>query len=212
MFMAEFSRVTIAEYLPIIKSIFASFEVQDKGQSDMNKRSTLRVAYLEKDYGTSRLAHAMRLIGIWLQGTDFKSETFYFTKVDPEAKWSDMLRVIEAKILEYSNSLPVIVLILSSSGRITREICGVELTYDFASDKLKLQVLSWLPEDGRYLKVDKLTASIGSKSDASVRKMIGDINKTAKSKLQLPIKHPLIDSKQRSGYRIDPIYNIVRVK
>lgn len=210
--MAEFSRITIAEYLPIIKSIFASFEVQDKHFKGSTDSQRLSVSYLEKEYGLSKIGHAMRLIGVWLEGSDFESKTFHFFKANPEAKWSDMLRIIEAKILEYSNNLPVIVLVLFSSGRITREVNGTVLKHDFANDKLKAKILSWLPDDGSYLETRKLAKMIESKSDGSVRKTTGKISKDVGSRLQLPKQHPLIDSKRGPGYRINPIYNIVRVK
>jgi hypothetical protein len=178
----------------------------------MDKSSVLRVSYLEQDYGSSRMAHTMKLLNVWLQGSDFKADYFHFTKINPEAKWSDMLKIIESKIFEYANDTPVITLVLSSSGRITREINGLVLTHDFTAEKLKSQILAWLPDDGSYLKTERLKSFVGSKSAMSVSKMIGAINTVTTSKLQLPKQHPLIESKRISGYRINPIYNLVRVK
>ena len=209
--MSEFSRVTVEEYLPIIKSIFASFEVQDRYNDDMEKFNALRVNYLEKDFGSSRLLHAMKLIGVWLNGTKFQVNVFQFIKNDPEAKWSEMLNVIHAKFMEYANDLPIIVLTLTSSGRITREVNGIVLTHDFVGEKIKAQILTWLPNDGSYLKTEKLRVLVGSKSVQSLSKMINAINGNTTSKLGLPKNKALIESKRGSGYRINPIYNLVRI-
>lgn len=210
--MTDFSKITIAEYLPIVKSIFASFEVQDKASVGMEKMNSLRVDYLEREFDGSRLLHAMRMLNIWLEGSVFKAEPFHFTRPNNEVPWSEMLKIIESKIIEYSNVAPVIVLTLASSGRITREVNGVSFKCDFAADKLKLQILTWLPEDGEYVKTQRLMGFIGSKSAESLSKMVGKINSDTASKLQLPKNQPLIDSKKNSGYRINPIYNLVRTK
>lgn len=210
--MAEFSRITVIEYLPVIKAIFASFEVQDKHFKGNKDAQRLSVNYLEKEYGMSKLGHAMRLIGIWLEGSNFKVEMFHFIKMNPDAEWSEMLAIIEAKIMEYSNDVPIIVLTLSSSGRITREVNGSVFTLDFGSDKFKARILQWLPDNSAYIKVHQLTGFIESTSDSSVRKLIGQINDSAQSKLQLPKEKSLIEGKHGSGYRINPIYNLVRLK
>ncbi len=210
--MADFSRITITEYLPIVKSIFASFEVQDKANVGMEKMNSLRVDYLEREFDGSKLLHAMRMLNIWLEGSVFKAGPFHFTRSNNEVPWSEMLKIIESRIIEYSNGAPVIVLTLASSGRITREVNGVSLKCDFAADKLKLQILTWLPEDGEYVKTQRLMGFIGSKSAVSLSKMVGKINDDTQSKLQLPKNQLLIDSKRSSGYRINPVYNLVRTK
>lgn len=210
--MSGFSRITIEQYLPIVKSIFASFEVQDKANIGMEKMNSLSVDYLEREFDGSKLLHTMRMLNIWLDGSVFKAGPFYFTRPNNEVPWSEMLKIIESKIIEYSNGVPVIVLTLASSGRIAREVNGVSLKCDFAADKLKLQILTWLPEDGEYVKTQRLMGFIGSKSAESLSKMVAKINSDTASKLQLPKNQPLIDSKKNSGYRINPIYNLVRTK
>lgn len=172
----------------------------------------MRVDFLEKEFGSSRLRYATMLIGIWLQGTKFVERGFAFFREDDTAKWSEMINVIHAKILEYHNDVPLIALTLSSSGRMTREVNGSVLTHDFEGDSLRIGMLKLLPNDGEYIKTELIRSIIESKSAASVSKMVEATNAISSKKLQLPKGRDLIESKRGLGYRINPIYNLVIVK
>lgn len=203
------------EYAPVIKSILASFEVSNAHDSIHGKKidacKNLRVIYLEKEFGSSKIIHVMHLLDVWLQGSPFKAEAFHFEKTDPEAKWSDMLLVIQGKFQEYINDLPIIQLTLHRSGRVTRETNGTVLTHDFKGLGKKIELLVILPQDGNYLQTEKIRSIIESKSTASVSKTIEAINTAVMKKLQLPPGKNLIESKKNSGYRINPIYNLIIV-
>lgn len=113
------------------------------------------------------------------------------------------------KILEYQNDVPVIVLTLSRNGRITRSVDGTTFEHDFESDGFKKEILFMLLENNDHVPTSEIKRRTGSKSIESVSKTIAAINTILKIKLQLPTKGKVIESKRASGYRLNPLYNIV---
>jgi hypothetical protein len=151
----------------------------------------------------------MMLAHEWLNGSDFTTRHFYLQKKDKSAKWADMIAILNAKILEYQNDTPVIVLSVSRSGRITRTIDGTVLEHEFESDGFKKDILFMLHEHDGYMPTREIQKRLGSKSAESVSKTIAAINTVLRIKLQLPKKQDVIESKRASGYRLNPLYNIV---
>lgn len=206
--MSQFSRHTITEYLPEIKGICASLEVE-MAKHDLNGLTQLQPLPAIEQYGRSKIVYAMMLVDGWLKDTPFSTHSVYLKKSDKGARWEDMLKVLNTKILEYQNDVPVIVLNLSRSGRIMRTINDTVLEHDFSSDGFKKKLLFALLENDGYIKTRDLQKKIESKSVESVAKTIASINTILRSKLQLPHKQKVIESKRISGYRLNPLYNIV---
>lgn len=210
LYMGQFSRHTIAEYLPEIKGICASVEVE-MSKHDLDGLSEIQPLPAIEQYGRSKIVYAMMLIHEWLNDSNFTTRHFYLQKKDKSAKWTDMLAILNTKILEYQNDAPVIILSLSRNGRITRTVDGTILEHDFESEGLKKEILYTLYEHDGYMQTREIQKRIRSKSTESVSKTIAAINTVLRSKLQLPKEHDVIESKRGSGYRLNTLYNIVIV-
>lgn len=206
--MSQFSRHTVAEYLSEIKGICASLEVE-MVKHDLDGLLQLQPLPAIEQYGRSKIVYAMMLVGEWLKDTPFSTHSTYLKKNDKGARWTDMLKILNAKILEYQNDVPVIVLTLSRSGRIIRTVDSSTFEHDFESDGFKKEILFMLLENEGYVQTKDLKQRIGSKSIESVAKTIAAINNILRAKLQLPAKEKVIESKRASGYRLNPLYNIV---
>ncbi len=206
--MSQFSRHTITEYLPEIKGICASIEVE-MARHDLDKLTQLQPFPAIEQYGRSKIVYAMMLVGDWLKDTPFGTHFVYLKKSDKNAKWADMLKILNAKILEYQNDVPIIVLSLSRSGRITRAVDSNTCEHNFESDGFKKEILFALIESNGYIPTSEIKQRIGSKSTESVSKTIAAINTILKTKLQLPIREKVLESKRASGYRVNPLYNVV---
>lgn len=207
--MVELSRMAIDTFLPDVKKIYASLEVQLANYEGMNEKPRLRMGYLENEMGLAKMMHATHLMNAWLKGKPFKLNPFIYEKTDEKARWTDMMEIIATKIAEHDNEKPVITISLSKSGRISREVNGSLLVHDFEGDGLRLELLKLLPQDGNYMPTKTIMSILGSKSTGAINKLVEAINSAAQQKLQLPINKNLIESKRRSGYRINPIYNLV---
>ncbi len=205
------SKEAVEHYLTVAKAIYGSFEVSYITHPDQDKINELRVTYLEDEFGLPKLMGVMKLIGIWLHGSKFKANALHFSK-EPDAKWPEMMEIIHENILKYQNETPIIVLTLSPSGRMTREIGSARFEHDFEEDGNKLKIIHTLIEHEGYVATKTIQHMIKSKSTASVEKTVAGINTAIRKSLSLPKERSLIDSKRRSGYRIDPIYNIVLLK
>lgn len=206
--MSQFSRHTIAEYLPEIKGICAAIEVE-MAKHDLDGLMQLQPLPAIEQYGRSKIVYAMMLVNEWLKGTPFKTHAYFLQKNDKNARWADMLKVLKAKILEYQNDVSVIVLSLSRSGRITRTVDGTVFEHNFESDGFKKEILMALLENDGYVPTGDLKRRVGSKSVESVSKTIAAINNVLKAKLQLSPNEKVLESKRGSGYRLNPSYNIV---
>lgn len=202
------SRHTIDEYLPEIKGICAGIEVE-LTRHDLDHLLELQPLPALEQYGRLKINYAMMLLNVWLNDTAFTTKHSFFQKNDVTAKWSDMLQIINGKIHEHQNDVPVIALHLYRNGRIRRTVDDSTLEHNFEDDGFKKGILFALFERDDYLKTADLKRHLGSKSSESVSKMIAAINDTLKEKLQLPKNKKLIESKRGSGYRLNALYNIV---
>lgn len=206
--MGQLSRNAVAEYLPVVKSIRASIEVE-MAHTDLDKISILRLPQTHKQYGDSTTAYALMLIGGWLTDTQFTTNLSMIHKKTKEAKWVDLLAILNKHILEYENEAPIIPLALYRSGRIVRTIDEITLDHNFESDGIKKGIVLVLNEHRGYVGSDVLKQRTGSKSIQSVAKMIATINRVLRAKLQLHKDNDFIESKRGSGYRLNSIYNVV---
>lgn len=209
--MAEIiSRITVTEYIPVIRAIFGFLEVTAVRYPDLDQKDRIRVMFFEND--PAKIMYAMSLINVWLKGSKFRAESIVFTKTDPKAKWSEMMSILRAKIAEHYNDSAVIALALSRSGRVTREIGGLTFTHDFEGDGLKVDIIRTLRDEGGFVRTSGIQHLVGSKSVESISKTIAAINVTLAVALQLPQDKKLIESKRGSGYRINLVYNLVTTK
>lgn len=206
--MSQFSRHTIAEYLPEIKGICASIEVE-MARHDLDKLAQLQPLPAIEQYGRSKIVYALMLMNEWLKDSSFKTQVYFLQKTDKNARWVDMLKILNAKILEYQNDVSIVVLHLHRNGHITRSIDDAILDHDFESDGLKKEILIALLENEGYMKTRDIQKRIGSKSTEAVSKTVASINNTLRTKLQLSKTKDVIESKRGSGYRLNPLYNIV---
>ena len=207
-----YSSRTVREHLPTLNSIYACFELDVQRYPQLEDHEYLRVIQLEKDYSLPKLGYAMGVLENWLQGTDFRVDRHFFVYKKEGSHWEDFLKIFDAKMLEHQNSMPVIVLVLTSAGRITRNLEGVLLQHDFEEGQ-KLTLLQYLAgrEDARYVPTEEIQKIIGAKTTAVVNKAVDSVRTILEAKLKLPPNKVLIDNKRGSGYRIDPLYNIVLV-
>lgn len=211
--MEQLSRRSIKAYLPVIEAIYASLEVSYRAHTErIEQFQSLRLIHLERQFGTGRLLEAGDVISVWLRGSPFKVEALHIHKLNPSAKWADFFTILDKKITEYQNGDAVIELTITDTGHTVRVINGKELVYDFAGDGKKKELLFHLLERGDgFAQNAQIQNIIKSKSKDSVAKTIGKINLALGSALQLPQEKHIIESKRGSGYRINPIYNLIRV-
>lgn len=211
--MLPFSPRTVREYLPAINSIYALLEVDIHRYPELENKEVLDVIGLEKSLGVSKLSYSMAIIDNWFQGTDFEVERHLSIRKHPTARWSDFIRIFDAKILEHQNTIPVIVLTVSKSGHVTRTLDQQVFEHDFEKDSQKVLLLQHLAdqETKDYVSTDDIRHVIGAKTNAVVNKAVEAVRTALESKLKLPPNNPIIDSKRGSGYRIDPLYSIVLV-
>lgn len=207
-----YSARTVREHLDTLNSVYACFELDVQRYPQLEEHEYLRVIQLEKDYSLPKLGYAMGVLENWLQGTDFRVDRHFFVYKKEGAHWEDFLKIFDAKMLEHQNNVPVIVLVLTSSGRITRNLEGVLLQHDFEEGQ-KLTLLKYLAgrEDAKYVPTEEIQEVIGAKTTAVVNKAIDSVRTVLESKLKLPPNKVLIDNKRGSGYRLDPMYNVVLV-
>ncbi len=208
-----YSPRTIREYLPVISAIYALLEVDIQRYPQLEDRETLDAIGIEKSFGLSKMSYAMAIIDNWFQGTDFEVERHLYIRKKPGARWSDFIRIFDAKILEHQNTIPVIVLTVSKSGHVTRTLDQKVFEHDFEEDSQKLLLLQYLAEQetNDYVPTDKIRSAIRAKTNLVVNKAVDSVRTTLEAKLKLPLNKPLIDSKRGSGYRIDTLYNVVLV-
>jgi hypothetical protein len=209
-----FAPRTVREYLPIINAIYALLEVDIQRYPLLEDRDTLDVVNLEKKFSISQLSYAMAIVHKWLQGTGFEVQRHIFVHKQPSARWSDFIRILDAKILEHQNATPVIVITVARSGRVSRNIEGTTFWHNYEEGSQKLLLLQRLAEqeDSSHVPTEELQEVVRAKSTAVVNKAVKSVRATLESKLRLPPTIPLIDSKRGSGYRIDPMYNLVLIQ
>ncbi len=208
----QLARRTVEQYLPVIRAIYASLEVSVTAASQLENKDDLYFSYLEKEFGMSSLLHAGYLLELWFKDSpDFEIKHVTFHKKNKKAKWADLFKLLDAKIIEYQNGTPIFGVGIHRNGRIVREFMGQKLVHDFGTDGLKKEIIFYLVERGDFTRTGEIQKIIGSKSVESVTKIILSINTILRTKFQLPQDHKFIDSKRGSGYRINPIYNVIRL-
>lgn len=196
----------------MVQKILAMLEAEVVWHSELlEDKSEIRVMHREADPAAQRqMTYSLMLIGTWLKGTPFEIRCYeYFARKDAKAKWSQLVQLLYAKLLEFHNGAPLIVLGLSRSGRIARQVADQALFHEFEKDGLKPGILRLLVDQEDYMSPKEIKKRLESKSKESVSKQIGLINSTLRTKLQLPKNQPVVDSKRGEGYRINPFYNLV---
>jgi hypothetical protein len=200
---------TVEHYLPILQAIVASLEVSCATDDKLESRTSLHFLYLEKEFGFSKLLHATHLLEVWLKGSNFEMQPLRILKKDKSVKWADLFTLLNEKMTDYHNGNPVIEISIARNGHTVRQVGTQQLVHDFGSDGNKKEILTRLAKVGDFIKTEDIQKMIGSKSVESVAKTIRAINAVLRMKLQLPQKQKLIDAKRGSGYRINPIYNVI---
>jgi hypothetical protein len=208
--MSNISPITVKHHLEAIQAIYSTLEISINKYPDSDKRETLRVSYLEEEFGISKLFHAMNLISFWLQGTDFVAKEFNFFKTKPDARWRSMLDIIHGKISEFTSEVGTTELLLSRDGTLSRSIGGAVFKHEFEG-KMQLDFINLLCETNDYIQTKTICAEIGSSNEHALNIMKKTINNVLTAKLQLsPMEH-FIDSKRGLGYRINPRYRAIMV-
>jgi hypothetical protein len=201
---------TIEVYLPALRKVYSSLQVFLAAHPEP-ETAWLRFSYLEKEFGTSHLFHVSHLLSVWLKNSPFEVKLFYIWKKDKSAKWADFFSILDRKLAEYENGFPIIALSMDRHGRMTREIGGQTLTHDFESDGQKKEIILLLLGKRDFVKTIEIQEAVRAKNVPTTEKTIKAINSILRRKLQLPDSKKFIESKRGSGYRIDRIYNLVRL-
>lgn len=207
----QISRRTIEQYLPVIKAIYAFFEVQIVTYEDLDKKDELHFFYLEKDFGMQKLLIVGYIFDKWLEGSDFICNKLCIVKTNKKAKWLGFIQLLDKKIDEYRNDINIIEISLTSHGIIYREINGNRYKYDFKDDGLKNKIIAFLAEQNDFVKTVVIQKHIKSTNAKSLSEAVRQINSIVEQKLKLPKAQRMIESKRGAGYRINPLYNIILV-
>lgn len=203
--------MTVSEYLPALRRIFAALEVGFAHDPNPTKLNDMRLLFLENELPGSTYVHAMDILEFWLRDTKFKADFARIWRRDPSTDWRELMVILREKLTDFENEAPLIVLGLSErTGLLTREIHGEILKCPFESDSMKLQILIAL-RSGEHIPPAELLRLTGSTSSDSVSATIKNICDAARVKLQLPKNKRLIEH-ERAGYRLNPIYNLVVTK
>lgn len=206
------SRSTVAKYLPVIEAAIAGIEAEQGTIPQADKSTSLFMRFLEEEFGSVEVDHAMDVITVWLRGSKFSANVAWINKPNKETSWDELLQILHGKMLEFKNNAPVIVLCFSDSGRMTRIENGYTMQSDFAPDSQGAVMIELLVKHGGYISTREICDRIGCAGADALNIVKNRLNKNLGEDLQLPKTHKIIDSKRLSGYRINPIYNIVFVK
>jgi len=166
---------------------------------------------MEREFTFSNLLHAGNILHIWLEGSDFDCDNVNFIKLNKDAKWIDFIKLFDKKLNEYKDSPSIIEISLSPEGIISREINGKQYKHDFKNDGLKTKIINFLANKFGYMQtseIQKFTKSINTKS---LSEAVRQINAVMEQGLKLPKSQNLILSKRGSGYKINPLYNIITI-
>lgn len=209
----QFSPTTVAEYMPALRRIFAALEVgfADDQNPELND---MRLHFLENELPGSTYVHAMDIITIWLEGTNFKADFSRIWRRDPESKvdWRELMDILRQKMAEYGYNVTIIEMVLYTTGRITRMIGGTEVPCDFKGDGLKVELLRLLMRSGDYVPTEEICGEIGCDGIKSLSDLKRTINHALRKDLRLPPMIDVIDSKSGEGYRIHPFYRILSLE
>jgi hypothetical protein len=205
------SRQMVTVYLPIIREIRAALELR-LDSLDVGNRRSFSLVFLINKHGSRELANAAYIIKSWTHDLNFNIQTPDFQKINDDAKWSELFNVIDSGLRRYGNDAAVIEISLSrSTGRITRKVNESSLIKDFSGDGNKIRIILSIAEGAGFVSSGALKQRVGSKTQKSLTNEIGQINSLLRRALQLPVHENkrFIDGKQGSGYRINPLYNLV---
>lgn len=201
------SRLSVRETLPALRKIFAEIEVGFTTVEDPEKCKDLFLKYVEDELGPS-YTRGMDIITVWLRGSSFGANFARIWKLNPDAKWSELMSILNEKMNEYANEAPIIELHLSKAGLMTRNLNDTILECQFERNSMKMEILIAL-RDGEYVQTETLRGLVGSDSTDSISKTIEKINNATRAKLQLPKSKRLIENDPGSGYYIEQTYNLV---
>lgn len=208
---SKFTRPTTNHFLPMVQKILAMLEVEVVRYPDLDKKNEIMVMHQETDPADqSQITYSLMLMATWLEGTPFEIRSHgYFAKKNAKAKWAQLVQILYAKLLEFHNGAPLIVLGLSRSGRIARQVVDQVVFHEFEKDGFKPAILRLLVGQEDYVQSKEIKKHVVSRSKESVSKTIGSVNSILCTTLQLPKNQKVIDSKRGQGYRINPFYNLV---
>ena len=208
---SKFTRPTTNHFLPMVQKILAMLEVEVVRYPDLDKKNEIMVMHQETDPADqSQITYSLMLMATWLEGTPFEIRSHgSFAKKNAKAKWAQLVQILYAKLLEFHNGAPLIVLGLSRSGRIARQVVDQVVFHEFEKDGFKPAILRLLVGQEDYVQSKEIKKHVVSRSKESVSKTIGSVNSILCTTLQLPKNQKVIDSKRGQGYRINPFYNLV---
>ena len=205
----DFSRQTITQYLPVIKEIIATAEIDLKESPQLENRKFLQFFFLEKTHSASKIGYAMTIIKNWVDPKKFEVKYLTITKQNEKATWKQLLKELHTHLENYHNDTDVIILTLSKEGIIKRIVLNTEYTQNLSDSGMKIKILNCLSENEGFIKTNLIKKLINSKNVESVSKQIGTLNFSLEHRLKLPKNKHLVESKSGKGYRINPIYNLI---
>jgi hypothetical protein len=145
-----------------------------------------------------------------LQAPTSTSPVYAITQADIEQITKDISKEVIAT-LGLSKKNDKITIFLTSSGTLYRNIGDREIQYNAHDSKKPVSIFKFLSEqNNNFVKIDRITIQAGCTNDEATRKAISKFNDKANFRLRLG--NNIIESKQGSGYRINPIYEIIDVE
>ena len=204
----EFSRISVHEYLPVLRRIFSEIEIGFTTVKNPEKAKDLHLLFLEKELGGT-YNRGMDIIAVWLKGSRFRSDFAHIWKTDSAAPWEELTVILRKKMKEYANDVSLIRLVLSKEGRMTYRDSNDSSHCDFANDGMNLALLRLLAEkQGDYVPTSKIIDHIECKDLKALSEQKRTINAALRRDMGVPPEYEVIDSKPGSGYRIHPLYHI----
>lgn len=205
----QLSRITVAEYLPALRRIFAVIEIGDATHPDPDRVNDLHLHFLKDEFEGTVYVHAMDIIEVWLKGSKFGSDFARIWKVDPTATWDELKDILRKKMKEYAYDVTLIRLVLSKEGRMTYHESHDNSHCDFADDGMNLALIRMLAErQGTYVPTQEIIDRIECKDLKALSEQKRTINAVLHRDMGMSREYEVIDSKPGSGYRVHPLYHV----
>ncbi len=103
--LQEFSDLAILEFIPVMRAICATLEIEVVDYPPLEKKNQLFIDLIEREFGLRKTRFAFMIFNTWLKGTNFIGGPLSFKKTNPEAKWLDMFTILRGRMQEYEDRL-----------------------------------------------------------------------------------------------------------
>jgi len=120
----------VSQYLPAIKAILASVEV-GLATYPVEKMDHLQLAHLHAEFAYQKSPMPLTSSTCGSKILRFEATSYFLKKHDSKATWEDMMTLLRERLAEYDTAAPIVEIVLSSSGKISREVGGQRLLHEF---------------------------------------------------------------------------------